>query len=279
MHFLSGLNGPKVPDHWIGGLNATYRFGPGYSDGSKISLEVNTNLTERTIHNVIGIIKGSVEPDRFVLVGNHRDAWTFGSVDPNSATAAILEMSRAFINVMKSENWRPRRSIVFCSWDAEEYGLIGSNEWVEQNVKILQSQAVAYLNVDITFEANFSLNARGTPLTYRTAWAAAKVVPNPNPDEIKKGRPTLFDTWFNAFKMNTTIGLMPKIDQAGSGSDHTMFLQLSGVSVFDFWYGCGSDPKKCIWYIDYPLYHTLYETYYLMSELYDRGFQVRGKLN
>ncbi|KAK7244721.1 hypothetical protein RIF29_39547 [Crotalaria pallida] len=100
-----------------------------------------------TIQNVFAIIKGSEEPDSYVLLGNHRDAWTYGAVDPSSGTAALLDIARRYSNLLSS-GWTPRRTIVLCSWDAEEFGMIGSTEWVEKNLVNLGSKAVAYLNVD-----------------------------------------------------------------------------------------------------------------------------------
>jgi len=149
---MSNLNGKPCPKEWIGGLNVSYNFGPGYQNGKKVQLVVTNHLEERTIYNVIGVINGEIEPDRYVMLGNHRDSWTFGAADPSSGTAVFLELTRAFAEVMRREKWRPRRSVVFCDWAAEEYGLIGSTEWIEQNQKLLQSQAVAYLNVDIAVE-------------------------------------------------------------------------------------------------------------------------------
>lgn len=111
-------------------MNITYNIGPGYEDDSYLTIEVNTELKESIIHNVIATIDGCTEPDRYVLIGNHRDAWTFGAADPLSGTAVMIELSEALIETMRSQNWCPRRSIVFCSWAAEEYGLIGSTEWV-----------------------------------------------------------------------------------------------------------------------------------------------------
>lgn len=263
------LAGPEVPQDWVGGIKGVnYTFGPGYTDGSKVVVEVNNRLENRTINNVIGVIKGCQEPDRFVLVGNHRDSWTFGSVDPSSGTAAMLEMSTAFVKVMKSENWCPRRSIVFCSWGAEEYGLIGSSEWVQQNQKMLQSQAVAYLNVDIAVQGNFSLRANGIPSLFKATWDAAKVVENPDPQEVSAGRKMVYDTWLKNIP-GSIISSYPNIGQPGSGSDHSPFLQIAGVPVIDFRYTCNDTLVKC-----YPLYHTMYETYFLQSNILDKGFQV-----
>ena len=97
---------------------------------SQTFIQVNNYQEQRTIYDVIGTIYGQVEPDQMVILGNHRDAWVFGAVDPNSGTAVLQEMARAF-GTLRTKGWRPGRSIVLCSWDAEEYGLIGSTEWVE----------------------------------------------------------------------------------------------------------------------------------------------------
>ena len=101
----------------------------------------------RTIWNVIATIPGTVEPDRWVMVGNHRDAWVYGAVDPGSGTAATLEMCRALGAAVKN-GWKPRRTLVYASWDAEEYGLVGSTEWAEENAKAIDEKAVLMLNVD-----------------------------------------------------------------------------------------------------------------------------------
>jgi hypothetical protein len=267
---MDGLKGPTAPKSWVGKLNITYNIGPGYEDDSYVTLEVYTRVQESLIHNVIGVIRGCTEPDRYVLVGNHRDSWTFGAVDPSSGTAAMLELTKAFTNVMKNEEWCPRRTIVFCSWGAEEYGLIGSTEWVEENQKLLQSQAVAYLNVDIAVEGNYSLQANGVPLLFETIWNAAKVVPNPNPEEVRLGRKTVYDTWIARSPSNITSPIVPKVKGVGSGSDHSPFLQIVGVPVVDFRYTCDKNDET----ICYPLYHTMYETYNLEANLLDRGFLV-----
>ncbi|MGH0179820.1 UNVERIFIED_CONTAM: hypothetical protein FKN15_015401 [Acipenser sinensis] len=152
--YLRKISGPEANSTWQGGLNVTYRLGPGFIppySNSKLKLHVHTYNERRMTHNVIGYIRGEHEPDRYVVLGNHRDAWVFGAVDPSSASAAMMELSRAFGELLK-DGWRPRRSIVFCSWGAEEHGLIGSTEWVEELVKILGTRAVAYLNVDIAVE-------------------------------------------------------------------------------------------------------------------------------
>ncbi|RXG55764.1 N-acetylated-alpha-linked acidic dipeptidase 2 [Armadillidium vulgare] len=148
---LKRLGGPVAPEDWQGGYpNFTYNLGPSFnSQNGSVSLTLSTHNSGKIekSYNVIGIIKGSIEPDRYVLIGNHRDAWGYGAMDPSSGTAQVLEMARVFGTFLK-EGWRPRRTIIFCSWGAEEFSLIGSTEWVEENIEKLQSRAVGYINTD-----------------------------------------------------------------------------------------------------------------------------------
>ncbi|KAH9494447.1 Glutamate carboxypeptidase 2, partial [Bulinus truncatus] len=128
---LKHLNGTPVSG-WAGGLNVSYNTGPGFiRSDMKIQLNVTTKNQRAKAENVFDIIRGTVEPDRYVLIGNHRDAWIYGAIDPSSGTAVIMELVRVIGSLVKSGRWKPRRSIVFCSWGAEEFGLIGSTEWVE----------------------------------------------------------------------------------------------------------------------------------------------------
>ena len=141
---LQALKGPSVPQSWQGALPFHYHMGPG---GEKVHLVSQQDYQRRIIWDVIGKIEGSQEPDAWVVVGNHRDAWVYGAVDPNSGTAAMLEAAHG-IGALLRQGWRPQRTIVFCSWDAEEEGLIGSTEWVEQQGRTLD-HAVAYFNIDV----------------------------------------------------------------------------------------------------------------------------------
>ena len=138
---LQALKGPSVPQGWQGSLPFRYHMGPG---GVRVHLVSQQDYQRRIIWDVVGKIQGSQEPDSSVIVGNHRDAWVYGAVDPSSGTAAMLEAVHG-VGALIHDGWRPKRTIVFCSWDAEEEGLIGSTEWVEQQGKLLD-RAVAYFN-------------------------------------------------------------------------------------------------------------------------------------
>src|SRR3977135_3657137 len=131
----------------------------------------------RKIWDVISRIDGDDEKDRWVIMGNHRDAWVFGAVDPNSGTASMLEAARGFGQLLKN-GWKPDRTIILCSWDGEEYGLIGSTEWAEEYADELQAKAVAYLNVDVAVSGpNFSASAG--PSLWKLLRSVAREVKDP----------------------------------------------------------------------------------------------------
>ncbi|KAM3918010.1 glutamate carboxypeptidase 2-like isoform 2-T2 [Leptodactylus fuscus] len=267
--YLSKLSGNEVPNAWKGNLDITYRVGPGFAspyEASKIKLYVKTYNEPKTIRNVFGFIEGQYEPDRYVVLGNHRDAWVFGAIDPSSGTATMMELSRALSKLLQ-KGWRPRRSILLCSWGAEEYGLIGSTENIEEMGKVLGSRAVAYLNVDLALAGNSTLRALATPILHQLLFEAAKKVENPNPDEIKAGRKTVYDTWVKSLPSSHDPNV-PRVGELGSGSDYAPFLQIIGVSSADVRYNY--DPKYSL--SSYPMYHSVYETVDLVSRLMDRGF-------
>ncbi|ONM10076.1 Putative membrane localized peptidase [Zea mays] len=142
---IRSLGGPAIPAEWKDGLGVdTGGLGPG---PTLVNFTYQEDRKFYKIRDIFGIIKGQEEPDRYVILGNHRDAWTYGAVDPNSGTAALLDIARR-LGIMLQSGWKPRRSIILCSWDGEEFGMIGSTEWVEDNLEDLHSKAVAYLNVD-----------------------------------------------------------------------------------------------------------------------------------
>jgi N-acetylated-alpha-linked acidic dipeptidase len=145
---LSNPPGAAPPPDFQGALPLQYQTGPG---PAIVTLDVENDIRPGVIHNIYATIPGTAHGtarDQEVLLGNHRDAWVFGAVDPNSGTAALLEVARALGTLLR-QGWRPRRTIVLCSWDGEEYGLLGSTAWAERRAQDLSSRAVAYLNVDV----------------------------------------------------------------------------------------------------------------------------------
>jgi N-acetylated-alpha-linked acidic dipeptidase len=243
---LKALKGPGVPQGWQGALPFRYHLGPG---GVKVHLVSQQDYERRTIWDVIGKIKGTEYPEDWVVVGNHRDAWVYGAVDPNSGTAAMLEAVHGMGSLLK-EGWKPKRSIIFCSWDAEEEGLIGSTEWVEQHAQQL-TNAVAYFNVDVAVSGpDFSASA--VPSLKNFMRDIAKAVPSPMGD-------TVYQEWranrhgtneHRASNAPTPPGEEVHVSDLGSGSDFTPFLQHIGVPSTDI--GSGGP---------YGVYHSAFDNY------------------
>jgi N-acetylated-alpha-linked acidic dipeptidase len=242
---LKALQGAGVPQGWQGALPFRYHLGPG---GVKVHLVSKQDYQLRTIWDVIGRVKGSQDPDEWVVAGNHRDAWVYGAVDPNSGTAAMLESVHG-IGVLLKDGWRPRRTMLFCSWDAEEEGLIGSTEWVEQHAKALE-HAVAYFNVDVAV-AGPEFSAAAVPSLKLFVREVTQAVPSPLGASV-------YDQWKAGRKepnehRASNAPVTPEevhIGDLGSGSDFTPFLQHVGVPSTDI----GSEGP-------YGVYHSAFDNY------------------
>lgn len=262
--FLRELSGVEAPPDWRGTLNITYRIGTGFSNSSlKAKLIVNNFEEVRTIYNVIGYIKGSVEPDRYILLGNHYDAWVFGSIDPLSGTAALTEIIHSLGDMLK-QGIRPKRTIVFCSWGAEEHGLFGSTEWVEEYMKVLYERAIAYLNVDYACDYNYVLTAGTSPLLQDTLYETTKLIANP---DKKSSYKTLYDIWNKRAPGDN--GEPSVYYSLGSGSDMATFYQRAGVPSIDMWFTYNSDKWPIL---SYPVYHSAYETVNLYERYIDPDY-------
>ncbi|MCO5597348.1 hypothetical protein L7F22_051424 [Adiantum nelumboides] len=248
LFIMSSLEGEVAPPDWHGALKIPqYRVGCG---SVKLNLNYKGIKKLTRIRNIYGLIEGAEESDRYVLLGNHRDAWTFGAVDPNSGTAALLEIARRF-GILRQDGWQPRRTLVLCSWDAEEYGLIGSTEWVEQNIDLLAVKAVAYLNVDCAV-AGPGFHAAATPQLDMLLKEVAKEIRDPDREDK-----AIYDTWAassNGKPLVTRLG--------GGGSDFTAFLQHVGVPSMDMYFG-----------EDYPVYHSLYDNLQWLEKFGDPSFK------
>jgi N-acetylated-alpha-linked acidic dipeptidase len=252
---LQALKGPGVPQGWQGALPFRYHLGPG---GVQVHLASQQDYQRRIIWDVVGTVKGSEYPDEWVINGNHRDAWVYGAVDPNSGTAAMLEAVRG-IGTLLRDGWRPKRTILFCSWDAEEEGLIGSTEWVEQHALTID-HTVAYFNTDVGV-AGPDFSAAAVPSLKQFVRDITKSVPSP-----VKG--TVYEEWRlnRSHDENNPSNAPPqpgddvRVNDLGSGSDFTPFLQHAGVpstdvgssgpygvyhSAFDdfAWFVMNADPK------------------------------------
>ncbi|KAE8775570.1 putative glutamate carboxypeptidase 2 [Hordeum vulgare] len=243
------LGGAEAPAGWQGRDGSpVYRLGPG---PAVLNLTYQGNDTMATIENVFAVIQGAEEPDRYVILGNHRDAWTFGAADPNSGTAAMIELAQRF-SMLQKQGWRPRRTIIFCSWDAEEYGLTGSTEWVEENREMLSSRAVAYLNIDVSVAGPVLLPS-ATPQLDELLLETIKLVQDPD-----NSSQTVYDSWV---KSNAS----PRIQRLGNGgSDYAAFVQHVGIPSTNLIFGEGPG---------YPVYHSLYDDFVWVEKFADPGFR------
>ncbi|XP_019652698.1 N-acetylated-alpha-linked acidic dipeptidase 2 isoform X2 [Ailuropoda melanoleuca] len=278
---LRHMGGTAPPDDsWKGSLNVNYNIGPGFAGhGSfrKVRMHVHNINRITRIYNVIGTIRGSVEPDRYVILGGHRDSWVFGGIDPTSGAAVLQEVAQSF-GKLRSGGWRPRRTIIFASWDAEEFGLLGSTEWAEENVKILQERSVAYINSDSSIEGNYTLRVDCTPLLYQLVYKLTKEISSPDDGFESK---SLYESWLEKDPSFENINF-PRINKLGSGSDFEAYFQRLGIASGRARY---TKNRKTDTYSSYPLYHTIYETFELVENFYDPTFkkqlsvaQLRGAL-
>jgi N-acetylated-alpha-linked acidic dipeptidase len=255
---LSNMDGPVAPDDWQGGLPIKYHLG-----GNRVRVHVKIEMDNSTqpYYVVEGRIRGAQFPDEWIVLGNHRDAWVFGGVDPSSGTASMMELTRALGKLAKSGT-RPRRTIVICSWDGEEVGLTGSTEWGEQFAGELRNKAVAYINVD---EATSGPNFHGQAV----ASLSPMLVETTRTLKDPSGK-TLYEAWKSSMarerreaKQSGEVTDLNLADtRIGSGSDHTVFLNFVGMPVL----GLQFDGP-------YGVYHSAYDDFFWMNHFGDPGYR------
>lgn len=280
IHLLKNMGGGIPPNNWKGALNVSYRIGPGFINDYKnlaVRLNIHTNNQVTRIYNVIGKIRGAVEPDRYIILGGHRDAWVFGGIDPMSGAAVVHEIARS-TGTMLSKGWRPRRTIVFASWDAEEFGLQGSTEWAEDNAKLLQERAVAYINADSAIEGMYTLRVDCTPSLHTLVYDITKQIVSP--EEGEDGM-SLYESWHKRDNWTNNRDA-PRISKLGSGSDFEAYFIRLGIASGRARY---TKNKRTERYSSYPVYHSVYETFEIVDRFYDPSFRrleavarVRGGL-
>lgn len=248
-----GPNATSFNRYWQGGglihKNISYNIGP-TPDDIVLNLHNEQEYITTPIWNVIGVINGTL-PDEVVVLGNHRDAWiTGGAGDPNSGSAALNEVIRSF-GVALSRGWKPLRTIVFASWDGEEYGLVGSTEWVEEYIPWLSATTIAYLNVDVGARGSH-FTAAASPLLNDLLHNVTSLVPSPN--QTVPGQSVL-DTWTGE-----------AIRTMGSGSDFTAFQDFAGIASLDI--GFSNGPKDPVYH-----YHSNYDSFWWMDHYGDKTWQ------
>jgi N-acetylated-alpha-linked acidic dipeptidase len=261
---LKHLHGRAAPGSWQGGLPFTYHVG---NDTLKVHLALEMENRVTPIWDVIARIPGSAEPEKLVILSNHHDAWVYGAVDPASGTASMLEAARAFGELLK-DGFRPRRTIVFGSWDAEEYTLTGSTEWGEQFERELKQNGVVCLNVDsATSGRNFAASAVPALIPALMDATAAVVDPATGATvyERWKGSRTVGD--IRSYALPGAGGPVP-FGILGGGSDFMVFLQHNGVPSADM-----------IFDGPYGVYHSLYDDYSWMERFGDPGFRYHSAMS
>ncbi len=250
-HFLENMDGPEAPQAWQGGLAIKYRL----TGAVTAHVKVDMDSSVKPNYVVEARIRGSEFPDEWIVLGNHRDAWEFGGVDPSSGTASMLEMSRA-LGELKTRGMRPRRTIVICSWDGEEVGLTGSTEWGEQFADELRAKAVAYINVDSSASGpNFQPDA--------VASLAPLIIEVSHSLDAPSGK-SLYEEWKASMKREGkgTSDSTLVDTRIGSGSDHTVFLNHIGCPTIGLTF---AGP--------YGVYHSVYDDFYWMNQFGDPGYR------
>jgi len=258
---LENMGGEVAPEAWQGGLPLQYRLG---GKRVRVHLKVDMDTRLQPYYVTEARIRGSELPDEWVILGNHRDAWVFGAVDPSSGTASMLEMTRAFGELLR-HGIRPKRTLIFCSWDGEEYALTGSTEWGEQYADELQKKTVAYLNVDeATSGKNFQGDAVGSlaPLLLEVTRTL----------DAPSGK-TLYEEW-KLTRQAELRAAQPALDselvntRIGSGSDHTVFLNHLGIPTIELTF---TGP--------YGVYHSAYDDFYWMNHFGDPGYRYHALMS
>ncbi|MEO8862253.1 MAG: M28 family peptidase, partial [Ginsengibacter sp.] len=258
---LQALDGPVAPNNWHGGLPFAYHIGPGKAT---VHLKVAFNWNVVPCYDVIAKIQGSKFPDEWVIRGNHQDAWVNGATDPVSGQAALLEEAKS-IGLLLKTGWKPDRTLVYCAWDGEEPGLLGSTEWLEEHIKELQKKAVIYINTD-DYERGF-LSVEGSHALEPLMDEIAKTVVDPQTNvsvyERLKSYEAIFASSTEARKKILDEKNM-KLGAMGSGSDYSAFIQHAGIPALNIGYGGEGSGGE---------YHSIYDSYDDFIKFKDPGFQ------
>jgi len=257
---LAALQGPVAPESWRGALSITYHVGPG---PAKVHLKVKANWDIKTLYDVIVRIPGAVYPHEWIVRGNHHDAWVNGAEDPSSAMAPEMEEARALGDLLK-QGWRPKRTIIYCAWDGEEEGLLGSTEWAEEHAEELRQHAVAYINTDSNDRGYLGMAGSHSlerfinevahditdPETKLSAWSRL---------QLKQISSAASAEDREELRHRTDL----RIGALGSGSDYTPFLQHLGIASLNLGYG-GEDGGG--------IYHSIYDDFYWYTHFSDTNF-------
>ncbi len=255
VELLRDLRGTAIPQSWQGGLAFRYHVGPGPVRARVMVKSDSATAAIKPIWNTYGVIRGTEFPDELVVIGAHRDAWSPGAQDNVSGTVSVLEAARAVAEQMRA-GWRPRRTLMFATWDAEEWGLIGSTEYVEDDSLRLMRGAVAYLNQDSP-TGGPAFGGGGTPSLRSVLRDVAKSVPDPT------GEGSVYAVW--RARSRVADGTEPAMGDPGGGSDFAGFYNHLGIPHSDWGFGGGNG-----------IYHSNYDTYTYMERFGDPGYRYHA---
>jgi N-acetylated-alpha-linked acidic dipeptidase len=257
---LAAITGRVAPRNWQGGLPITYHIGPG---AAKVHLKMFSNWQMEPLYDVIGKIPGSTIPDEWVIRGNHHDAWVNGAEDPLSGAVAVMEEARAIGELLK-QGWKPKRTIIYCAWDGEEPGLLGSSEWVETHADDLRKHAVVYINSDSNSRGYFSLE--GSHSLEHFINDVARDVQDPETklsvwkrDQLKEIEEAKTPEALRELRSRHDL----RLEMLGGGSDHAPFINFAGIASLGIGFG-GEDGGG--------IYHSIYDDFYWYTHFSDKDF-------
>jgi N-acetylated-alpha-linked acidic dipeptidase len=257
---LAAITGRVAPRNWQGGLPITYHIGPG---AAKVHLKMFSNWQMEPLYDVIGKIPGSTIPDEWVIRGNHHDAWVNGAEDPLSGAVAVMEEARAIGELLK-QGWKPKRTIIYCAWDGEEPGLLGSSEWVETHADDLRKHAVVYINSDSNSRGYFSLE--GSHSLEHFINDVARDVRDPETklsvwkrDQLKEIEEAKTPEALRELRSRHDL----RLEMLGGGSDHAPFINFAGIASLGIGFG-GEDGGG--------IYHSIYDDFYWYTHFSDKDF-------
>ncbi len=270
---LAAITGPVAPESWRGALPITYRVGPG---ASKVHLKVSFNWDTKTLYDVVARIPGSTYPDEWIIRGNHHDAWVNGAEDPVAGTSALLEEARS-LGTLVRQGWRPKRTIIYCVWDGEEEGLLGSTEWAEEHAEELQRKAAVYINSD--GNGRGFLNMSGSHTLEKFINGVARDVKDPETGltvwkrlQMRRIQRASASATTSAQQERQEARQRPdlRINALGSGSDYSSFIDHLGVASLNLGYG-GEDEGG----ID----HSVYDDFNWFTRFADTDFSYGRALS
>jgi N-acetylated-alpha-linked acidic dipeptidase len=270
---MAGLEGPVVTDGERGALGMTYHWGG--TDAVQVHLAVKSDWSLKPVYDVIATLHGSVYPDQWVVRGNHHDGWVMGAADPLSGQVALMNEAKA-LGTLYRQGWRPKRTIVYASWDGEEPGLLGSTEWAEAHADELQRKAVLYVNTDNNGHGFLFAEGNGELQNLVTGVAADVADPQTGVPVLERDRARILAESYDGGHVPEAELDAAKSDRLplgplGSGSDYSTFAQHLGIPSLNLGFG-GQDFSG-------GSYHSLYDSYYHVMHFDDPGLAYGAALS